>query len=108
MTVGRVVSVLGFALGGMVWVMLVALLFVRIPKQSRLLKVIGISCVIMAIASLLLFVGMAGCREYWCSPGAVYSAIPSFIFFAASGGLLIHFQRTSKLPLLAAAIETAL
>jgi hypothetical protein len=88
-------------------VMLAALLFVTVPRQSRLLKVIGISCVIMAIASLLLFVGIAGnwCPDRGCSPGAVYSAIPSFVFFVASGGLLVHFERTNKIPV---ATETSI
>jgi hypothetical protein len=62
-------------------VVLAALLFVTVPKQGRLLKVIGISCVIMVVAGLLLFVRMAGNwrlgRE--SSPGAVYSDPSEFL-----------------------------
>jgi hypothetical protein len=101
MKFGRFVSVVGSVFGWVLWLMLAALLYVRVPKQDMLLKVIGISGGVMAVASLLLFVGISSplCSVGTCSPTGVSAAIPAFIFFVASTVLMNYFQRTNKIPL---------
>jgi sulfite exporter TauE/SafE len=99
MQLGRFVSVFGFIMGWLAWMLLSALLFVRIPKQDAVLNVISIVCFTMAALSLLLFVGMAtdNCDDVDCSPRAVFAAIPAAVLFVAAAGLTIYFRCTSKI-----------
>jgi sulfite exporter TauE/SafE len=99
MRLGRFVSVFGFIVGWMAWMLLSALLFVRIPKQDAVLNVISIMCFAMSALSLLLFVGMAtdNCDDVDCSPRAVFAAIPAAALFVAAAGLTIYFRCTNKI-----------
>jgi hypothetical protein len=97
---GRAVSVFGFIVGSILWIELVLFLFVRVPKLDLHLKVIQFSCFIMAILSLLLFVGLASdhCEDSVnCSPRGASTAILAFIVFVASGALMIYFDRKKKI-----------
>jgi hypothetical protein len=75
-------------------------LFFRFPKQDLLLKMIGVVCVVMAIFSMVLFVGMASdlCMGDNCTPRFVYAAVPAFVFFIATAVLLFLFQRANPEP----------
>jgi hypothetical protein len=77
-----------------------ALLFVRVPKQEALLKVIVITSLGMAVSSVLLFVGMASdqCQNgVKCSPRGVCAAVPSFISFVSAAGLF-YGQGSHNVP----------
>jgi hypothetical protein len=97
---GRVVAFMGVVFGWMLWLVVVAMVFARVPKQHILLKMVGICSTVMAVASVLLFVGMVGeiCIEDKCKPRLVLSAIPSCAFFIATAILALSYHSTDQMP----------
>jgi hypothetical protein len=89
--VGQAVGVFGTLLGWPLFLVLSSLIFIRFPRQQRLLhQILPWICLVMLILTMLLLIGMAsevchssaGSVETSCMPRAVYAIIPAVAGFA--------------------------
>jgi hypothetical protein len=98
MKFGRVVAALGLSLGWLVWVLLFLLSIFRAPRLHLILGMVSVCCMVMAVGSTLLFVGLGGeiCIDDKCTPRAVLAAIPASAFYVATAVILLCYRNSSQ------------